>query len=302
MYIRKKEKSFVPDYKREGFERKRKIKNFLLLNLGTLIIALGIHFFKYPNNFALGGVSGISVVLGEVISFATPATAAFAINIILIVLAFLLIGKSFAGKTVYSSILLSVLLLALERFAPLEQPLTDEGLLELFIAIGASALGAAILFNMQASSGGTDIIAMIIKKYTNADIGMALMISDLVIAISTFFVFDVKTGLLSSSGLILKGLIVDATINRFNRSKLFTIVTSKPKEVGDYVTNFLQRSCTRMEATGEYTGEKRSVFLCAVDLNQAAVLQKRVKELDEHAFIIVNTPSEISGRGFRSGF
>lgn len=302
MPIRNTQQSFVPDYKREGYERNRKIKNFLLLNLGTLIIALGIHFFKYPNNFALGGVSGISVVLGRVISFATPATAAFAINIILIVLAFVLLGKSFAGKTVYSSILLSVLLLLLERIAPLEQPLTDEGLLELFIAIGASALGAAILFNMQASSGGTDIIAMIIKKYTNADIGMALMISDLIIAISTFFVFDVKTGLLSSTGLVLKGLIVDAAIDRFNRAKLFTIVTSKPAEVGDFVTHFLQRSCTRMEAIGEYTGEKRSVFLCAVDLRQAAILQNSVKEIDEHAFIIANNSSEISGRGFRSGF
>lgn len=296
------EKYREPDYKREGYAKRRKIKNFLLLNLGTLIVALGIHFFKYPNHFALGGVSGISVVLAALIPVATPATTSLVINAVLLVLAVFLLGKQFTGKTLYASTLLSILLVVLEKLVPLTQPLTNEGILELFIAIAMSGAGGAILFNLGASSGGTDIIALLIQKYTNADIAKALWMADIAITISVFFVFDVRTGLLSVTGLVLKGFIVDVLIDRFNRAKWFTIITEKPDEVGHFITTYLQRSCTRMEGVGEYTGEPRWIFLAAVDMHQAKILRDHVKEVDPHAFMMVSTSSEITGRGFRSGF
>lgn len=296
------EKYREPDYKREGYEKRRKIRNFLLLNLGTLIVALGIHFFKYPNHFALGGVSGLSVVLAALIPAATPATAALVINALLLVLAIFLLGKSFTGKTLYASTLLSVLLLVLEKVVPMTQPLTDEGLLELFIAIAMSGAGGAILFNLGASSGGTDIVALLIQKYTSGDMAKALWTADIFITISAFFVFDIKTGLLSATGLVLKGFIVDVLIDRFNRVKWFTVITEKPDEVGSFVTSYLERSCTRMQGVGEYSGEPRWIFFVAVDLQQAKILRDHVKAIDPHAFMMVSTSSEISGRGFRSGF
>lgn len=296
------EKHREPDYKRQGYAQRRKIRNFLLLNLGTLIVALGIHFFKYPNNFALGGVSGISVVLAALLPTATPATLALIMNLALLALAVVLLGKAFTGKTLYASLLISLLLVLLEKFAPLNQPLTNEGLLELFIAIAMSGAGGAILFNLGASSGGTDIVALLIQKYTNADIAKALWLADITVTISAFFVFDIKTGLLSATGLVLKGLIVDVLIDRFNRVKWFTIITEKPEEVGHFVTSYLERSCTRMEGVGEYSGQPRWIFFVAVDLQQAKILREEVKKLDPHAFMMVSTSSEISGRGFRSGF
>ncbi len=291
-----------PDYKRKGYEQRRKVVNFLLLNVGTIIVAMGVYFFKYPNNFALGGVSGLSVVISALLPGFSPAKVAFVINVLLLILALLIFGKNFTGKTFYSSLLLSVLLVIFDKMLPMQGPLTDEGILELFIAIMLSAFGGAILFNLEATSGGTDIIAMIIKKFSGADIGKALFISDFFVTVSTFFIFDIRTALLSATGLLLKGLIVDGIIQNFNRKKFFTIITSKPEEIGGYVTNCLKRSCTRIAAVGEYTGEARSVFICAVDLQQAVLLKEAVKEIDESAFIIVNSSSEISGRGFRSGF
>lgn len=297
-----KEHAYHPDYKRPGYEKKRKIKNFLLLNLGVFIVACGVHFFKYPNNFALGGVAGVSVVLGNVIPWATPASISFIINIFLLIIAGIFLGRSFTGKTVYASILLSVLLVVFEKVIPVTSSLSGETFLELCIAIGLSAIGGAILFNLQASSGGTDIIALLIQKFSSADIAKALLLSDFAVAVSTFFVFDITTGLYSVFGVTIKGFIVDALIERFNRVKCFTIITAKPKEVGEFVTHFLRRSCTRMEGEGVYSGKPRSVFLCVVDLHQAKILRQTVTQIDPHAFIMISPSSEISGRGFRSSF
>ena len=291
-----------PDYKREGYVRRRKIQNFLLLNLGILLVAGGIHFFKYPNNFALGGVSGISVVLAALIPWATPAIISLIINVALLIVAAIFLGKSFTGKTVYASLLLSLTLVVLERVIPVTKSLSGEVFMELCIAICLSAIGAAILFNLKASSGGTDIVAMLIKKYTSADIAKAVLISDFAIGIATFFIFDFRTGLFSVFGITIKGFIVDALIIRFNRVKSFTIITSKPKEISEFVCTFLQRSCTRMQAEGVYTGQERHVFICVVDLRQAKILQTKVKEIDPHSFTMVNSTSEVTGRGFRTSF
>lgn len=298
----RKPKELGPDYKRAGYEQRRRIKSFLLLNLGVLIISLGIHFFKYPNHFALGGVSGISVVLAALVPAWTPAVSALVINAVLLLLALLIFGKSFAGKTLYASALMSILLVLFEKVIPQTQPITDESFMELMIAILLSAFGSAILFNLEASSGGTDIIAMIIKKYTNADIGRALLVSDITIAIATFFIFDPKTGLLSTLGVLTKGIVVDSLIRNFNRVKFFTIVTTEPDAVGELVTQKLQRSCTRLEGKGQYTGNPVTVFICAVDMHQSHYLREAVKTIDPSAFVMINESSEVSGRGFRTGF
>ncbi|MEL3908850.1 MAG: YitT family protein [Treponemataceae bacterium] len=289
-----------PAYKRPGYERRRKIKNFVLLNLGTLLVSFGIHFFKYPNHFALGGISGVSVVLAALFPILTPAKVAFVINVLLIVLGLLLLGKNFAGKTIYASLLMSVLLIVFEKLFPMSSPFTDEKFMELILAIIFSGGGGAILFNINASSGGTDIIAMIIHKFTKANIGNALLASDALVVLATFFVFDTTTGILSSIGLIFKSTIVDHLLERFNRVKVFTIITYKQDEVGEFVTKHLQRTCTRIPAIGQYTGKDLSVFIVAVDLNQANILEKTVKEIDPSAFLLVDASSQIIGRGFTS--
>ena len=162
--------------------RKQVIREFLLMNLGTLLVSVGVYFFKFPNNFSMGGVSGMAILLGELIPALSPSTYNTIINVLFLILGFLMLDKSFGFRTVYASIVSAALIQVFGWVCPLDGPLTDELMLELFFAVILPALGAAILFNIDASSGGTDIMAMILKKYTGMDVGRALLVSDVVIA------------------------------------------------------------------------------------------------------------------------
>lgn len=277
-------------------------KKILMLHLGIIIVAIGVAFFKYPNHFAMGGVSGLSVVLAALIPGLSPGVVAMITNILLIVLASFILGKGLAFTTAYASVLLSLLLVALEKLFPLTKPMTDEPLLEMFFAVGLSALGAAILFNMQTSTGGTDIIALIIRKYLRLDIGHALLLSDILIAVCTFFIFDLKTGLLSLTGLLLKGVIVENLIESFNRAKYFTIITNKPEEVGKWINENLHRGVTQLEAKGFYSKRGRTVFLVVVKRFQGILLRDAVRQIDPQAFVMITNTSEIIGRGFNTAF
>lgn len=195
-------------------------------------MAVGIYFFKFANNFTFGGITGIAVLVAKFLPI-SASDFSFVMNILLLIIRWIILGKSFATKTAYSTILLSVSLSFLERVYPMNHPLTNEPLLELIFAILLPALGSAILFKIGAPSGGTDVIAMILKKYTSVDIGNGLMISDLIFTLAGFFVFNVKTGLYSLLGLIMRSALIDNFIESFNRSKYFPIIFSIYQRLGN---------------------------------------------------------------------
>ena len=168
---------------------KEKIKHFSLLTVSTLIMAVGTYFFKFTNNFTFGGITGLAVLVADKTSI-SASDFSFIANMLLLIIGLFVLGKKFAAQTAYSSILLSVTLSGLERIYPMSHPLTNEPLLELIFAIVLPAIGSAILFNIGASSGGTDVIAMILKKYTSVDIGKGLLASDILFTIAGFFEFD----------------------------------------------------------------------------------------------------------------
>lgn len=180
-------------------------KEYAILTLATLVMSAGTYLFKFPNNFSFGGVTGLAVVLSAV-SPLSAGTYNFIINMALLVLGFLFLGKGFGVKTVYISVLMSVALSAAEKLFPMSGPLTDQPVLELIFAIAIPGISSAIMFNMGASSGGTDIVAMILKKYTSMNIGTALLAVDLLIAVSACFVFDITTGLFSCAACLRKPL------------------------------------------------------------------------------------------------
>ena len=284
---------------KEGSIMKSKLKNFSLLTISTLIMAVGIYFFKFTNNFTFGGITGIAVL----VAIFLPISArdfSFVVNILLLIIGWIVLGKSFAEKTAYSTILLSVSLSLLERIYPMSHPLTNEPLLELIFAILLPALGSAILFNIGASSGGTDVIAMILKKYTSVDIGKGLMISDLIFTLAGFLVFNVKTGLYSLFGLIMRSALIDNFIESFNRSKYFHVVTSNATCICDFIQNDLQRGATIVNATGAFTGDDKYIILTVLSPSQAVKLRNFIKEHDPKAFLLVSNTSEIIGKGFHS--
>lgn len=278
---------------------KSKLKNFSLLTISTLIMAVGIYFFKFTNNFTFGGITGIAVLVAKFLPI-SASDFSFVVNILLLIIGWIVLGKSFAEKTAYSTILLSVSLSLLERIYPMSHPLTNEPLLELIFAILLPALGSAILFNIGASSGGTDVIAMILKKYTSVDIGKDLMISDLIFTLAGFLVFNVKTGLYSLFGLIMRSALIDNFIESFNRSKYFHVVTSNATCICDFIQNDLQRGATIVNATGAFTGDDKYIILTVLSPSQAVKLRNFIKEHDPKAFLLVSNTSEIIGKGFHS--
>lgn len=278
---------------------KSKLKNFSLLTISTLIMAVGIYFFKFANNFTFGGITGIAVLVAKFLPI-SASDFSFVVNILLLIIGWIVLGKSFAEKTAYSTILLSISLSLLERIYPMSHPLTNEPLLELIFAILLPALGSAILFNIGASSGGTDVIAMILKKYTSVDIGNGLMISDLIFTLAGFLVFNVKTGLYSLFGLIMRSALIDNFIESFNRSKYFHVVTSNATCICDFIQNDLQRGATIVNATGAFTGDDKYIILTVLSPSQAVKLRNFIKEQDPKAFLLVSNTSEIIGKGFHS--
>lgn len=278
---------------------KLKLKNFSLLTISTLIMAVGIYFFKFTNNFTFGGITGIAVLVAKFLPI-SASDFSFVVNILLLIIGWIVLGKSFAEKTAYSTILLSVSLSLLERIYPMSHPLTNEPLLELIFAILLPALGSAILFNIGASSGGTDVIAMILKKYTSVDIGKGLMISDPIFTLAGFLVFNVKTGLYSLLGLIMRSALIDNFIESFNRSKYFHVVTSNATCICDFIQNDLQRGATIVNATGAFTGDDKYIILTVLSPSQAVKLRNFIKEHDPKAFLLVSNTSEIIGKGFHS--
>ncbi|MDE6589942.1 MAG: YitT family protein, partial [Oscillospiraceae bacterium] len=228
------------------------VREYLLLTLGTFLVASGVYFFKFPNSFNTGGVTGLAVILNAVVPGISSSAFASVINIAFLVLGFVALDKSFGIRTVYCSVLFSAMLSGMEWLFPMSGPLTDEKMLELFFAVILPSLGAAILFNMQSSTGGTDILAMILKRFTSVDIGTALLYVDVLIAASTLYFVGMEAGLYSVLGLVLKSVVVDSVIESLNRRKSFLVVTSRPDEVCGYITHTLHRSATCWQGSGPY--------------------------------------------------
>lgn len=275
------------------------LKDYAILTISTLFIVAGAYFFKFPNNFSFGGVTGIAVVLGELLPY-TPGFVTTAINMALLVVGFVFLGRGFGIKTVYVTVMTSVFLSLFERFFPMAGPLTNQPVLELVFAIFLPAAGAAILFNVGASGGGTDIIAMVIKKYTSLNIAVALLVVDLIITLSACFVFDATTGLFSLCGLLAKTLVIDNVIESINLCKYFNVICDNPQPICDYINNELKRGATICKAEGAYSHNQKYVIFTALKRGQAIQLRNYVRQVEPNAFVLISSTSEIIGKGFLS--
>lgn len=281
------------------YKMKEKLKHFSLLTASTLIMAVGTYFFKFTNNFTFGGITGLAVLVADKTSI-SASDFSFIVNMLLLVLGFVVLGKKFAAKTAYCSILLSVALSTLERVCPMDHPLTDQTMLELCFAIALPALGSAILFNIGSSSGGTDIIAMILKKYSSFDIGKALLVTDVMITVAGCFVFDIKTGLYSFLGLTIRSFMIDNFIEGFNLSKYFNVVCDEPEPICNFLVHELKRSATIVHAQGAFSGKDKYIVFTVLSRPQAVRLRNFIKENQPSAFMLISNTSEIIGKGFHS--
>lgn len=282
----------------EKHKLRQAFREYALLTVATFILVVGVYLFKFPNHFSFGGVTGIAVVLSAVMP-ATPGSITFVINMALLLLGFLFLGRDAGIKTVYVSLLTSVGLSAAEILFPMEHALTSEPVLELIYAIVLPSFSSAILFNIGASGGGTDILAMILKKHTRLNIGTALFLVDLGIVLASCCVFDAQTGLFSLCGLLAKSLVVDGVIENINLCKYFTIICDNPEPICEFITHELKRSATIHHAVGAYQHNEKTVIITITRRSQAVELRNFIRKTQPGAFIAITNSSEIIGKGFR---
>ena len=273
---------------------------FLWVNLGLLLTAAGIHFFKVPNGFATGGVSGLAILISQPFPNIAVGPMMGIVNILLLIMGFAVIGGHFGSMTVYSSFALSGMVWVLDVLFPLKAPMTNDRMLELVFSILLPAIGSAIVFNQNASTGGTDIVAKILSEKTSMEVGKALLAADFAITLGALFVFGVETGLYSMLGLLAKGFLIDLVIESINARKQLVIVCNRPLEISQFITAKLVRGATIHEARGAFTHQPKQVITSVMTRRQAVLLRKYVQEIDPDSFITITTTSEIIGKGFRT--
>ena len=276
------------------------LKFFVKLNAGLILTAIGIVLFKTPNHFAFGGTSGLSILLASLFPQFNVGGFMWVINVLLVVLGYIFLGIGCMGWTVYSSFALSFFVSVCEVIWPLTAPLTSDTLLELVFAVLLPAVGSAIVFDIGASTGGTDIVALILAKHTSLEIGKALMVSDILIVAGAGVKFGIATGMYCVLGLIGKAFIVDGVIESINLRKVCTVVTAQPDKVQQFILKELNRSATVEQAYGAYTHRELSVLMTVLTRREAARLRDFLRANDRKAFITIVNSSEIIGKGFRS--
>lgn len=281
-----------------------KLKYFGVLNLGTLLLSMGVYLFNQPNKFALGGMGGLSIIIASytqpILPIFDASTILALLNVFMMIPGFIFLGKTMTLRTIYCTLAYSLEVKLMSYLHPITVPLTDEPVLELMFSIITTGSGLAIIFNCRASSGGTDIIALIFKKYTSTNIGTALMVADFLIACLAFVpeVGGLKIGLCSVLGVFAKSFVIDGIIDNIAKTKYVTIITDNPGVVADLILENIHRGFTKFNAQGGYTGEPRTVIMTVCRRSQAVHLKAKLHEVDPTAFVIITDANEILGKGF----
>lgn len=277
---------------------KQIIKEYILTAIGTFIVAFGVYYFLVPENLAAGGVSGLAIVINNYVPFSISAIN-FVLNILLLVIGFLFIGSEFGGKTIFSVVIFSLSMFIMESAYPATQPVTDEILLNLICGIVISAMGLSVVFNQNASTGGTDILAKIFNKYFNLDMGTGLMAADIIVVVSALFTYGLKTGMVGAFGWFLNGLVINYFIDGLSIKREVVIITKNPIEVKNFIISKIDRGVTIYKAEGGYTNESKDIIVTTVAKNEYFVLKKELKNLDPEVFVIVRNVHEVIGFGFQ---
>lgn len=275
------------------------IREYTIITLGIIIVALALHLFLIPNDIAAGGVSGAAMVINYYVPALPVGMLMLGMNIILFIIAFLLLGRSFGIKTIYSSLGLSGIIWILEKTNPIQLPLTNDLLLSVIMGTAMSGLGMAVIFNHNASTGGTDIIARILNKYLHIDIGKSLLITDFVVTFFAAATFGIQKGLYALIAVISNGFIIDYAIAGFNIAMQVFVMSNQSDVISEYIMNELGRGVTFFTGQGAYTGGNLKIVYSILSRKEFIKLRSYIKEVDPKAFITVSDAHEVLGEGFK---
>ena len=268
------------------------IKDFLIITFATLIVAAAVFFFMMPSTVTVGSISGLAIVLENFLPLKVSAITMI-LNVVLLILGFIFIGKEFGGKTIYTSILLPVFLGVFEYRFPENRSLTGDAFLDTVGYVFIVSIGLAILFNRNASSGGLDIVAKFLNKYLRMDLGKAMSLSGMCAALSSILVSDSKIVVLSVLGTYINGIVLDHFIFGMNEKKRVCIISQKEKEIQDFILHSLRSGATIYQAIGAYDSEPHREIITIVNKSEYAQLMNFIGKTDKDAFVTVYTVNEV---------
>ena len=277
---------------------KKNLKEYFLITIGIILVAISIEYFFAPNNLAAGGVTGVAIVLNYLFPYIGVGILTFIINLLLFIVAFVILGGSFGTKSIFATVGLSVVMWIIEEFLN-PFAVTEDLMIATIFGTIISAFGMAIVFNNNSSTGGTDIIAKIINKFLHINIGISLLIIDIIITFFAAMVFGLDLGFYSMLSVIILGITIDRFIDGFNTSKEIIVMTKKENEVKDFIINDLSRGCTYLKGTGCYSGKDINVIYAILGRNEFIKLKRYIKVIDPRAFISVRESHEVLGEGFK---
>lgn len=276
---------------------KDNIKDFTLITMGVLLVGISVVYFFQPNNIAAGGVSGLAIIINYYIPAISIGPLILIMNFILYIVAFIIIGSNFGGKSIYASLALSVVIWALERYVPLS--ITNDLMLATIFGTLIAASGMAVVFNANASTGGTDILAKILNRYFHVNIGRSLLMVDFIVTFLGAITFGINVGLYALLAVILSGFAIDKIIAGFNICSEVTIISSKNNDISKFILDELERGCTFIKGVGAFTGKDTALLYTVLERNEFIKLKRYISTVDKNAFITVGEVHEVMGEGFR---
>ena len=268
------------------------IKEIIILTVAVAIIAAAVFFFLVPSHTSVSSISGLGIVLSNFIPLPLSAITMI-LNVVLLIIGFLTCGKQFGAKTVYTSILLPLFIGLFELVFPNFSSMTGSQELDVLCYILVVSIGLSILFNRNASSGGLDIVAKILNKYLHVELGRAMSLAGMCVALSAAFVYDKKTVVLSVLGTYFNGIVLDNFIFDHNKKRRVCIITEKEEELRKFIINDLHSGATIYEAIGAYNFEKHNEIITIVDKSEYQKLMTFINREDPKAFITVYNVSNM---------
>ena len=276
--------------------KKKNIKEFALITIGILLVAISVVYFFEPNNIAAGGITGLAIVINHYIPFISIGPLVLMMDAVLFVIALIVLGAKFGAKTIYSSVLLSVSMWLMQTFIPIN--ITNDLMLATIFGTLISAGGMAIVFNANASTGGTDIIAKILNKFFHIEIGKSLLMVDFLVTLLGAITFGINMGLYGLLSVIINGVVIDSIIAGFKTKSEITIISDKNKDISKFILNDLERGCTFIKGVGGFTGKDTALLYTVLDRSEFIKLKNKIREIDKNAFITVGEVHEVMGEGF----
>ena len=268
------------------------VLEWLKITAATAIAAAAVYFFLIPSHVSVGSVSGLAMILANIIPLSVSVLTMI-LNVVLLLLGFLLVGREFGAKTVYTSILVPVFLGIFERVFPLQASLTGDAFVDMIGFVLLSSVGIAILFNANASSGGLDIVSKILNKFLHIELGTASMLAGMCVAVSSVFFYDAKIMVISVIGTYLSGVVLDHFILGFAIKKRICIISEKLEEIKRFVLGELHSGATLYRSEGAYTGEARVELQVIVNRSEYAKLMSFIEKTDRNAFVTVYTVNKV---------